>query len=73
MNDITNPNNALVSTIADNMIPLVLCSGLLANIWIPEAATLPWAIPENKPAKAMVETYALLGFVISFMLVSMAM
>ena len=52
-NDTTNPNIAYVSTIADKSIPLVLCSGFLANIWIPAADTLPWAIPENNPAMAI--------------------
>ena len=34
---------------AANTIPLVVWSGFLANIWIPAAAALPWAIPDHKP------------------------
>ena len=31
----------------------MLCSGFLANIWIPAAATLPCAIPDQRPANAI--------------------
>ncbi len=51
--EITKPKIAYVSTIAAKMIPFVACSGFSAKIWIPAAATFPWAIPENKPVKAI--------------------
>ena len=38
---------------AANTIPLVVCSGFLANIWIPAAEALPWAIPDHKPVIAI--------------------
>ena len=44
---------AYVSTIADMMIPFVLCSGFFAVMPTLAAAVLPWIIPEISPTIAI--------------------
>ncbi len=53
MQDASRDRMAQNSTVMQRIMPLDQSSGFLARMLMDAAATLPWAIPESRPPKAM--------------------